>query len=324
LDQVRQRLLNPGAARTLVPAVPSPADAKPQAMGEAPDTVAADHPPASSSRPRTATLAGRFATHFRRFRLAISVSFTVSLAVAVYFVNLPRYADIDASRVPIPPPMTDSQPAPQSLPSEQPIQSPRPEAVAKKQITRDDQAGKRGKAASPPPAGRLLRRPAQEGAAEQQQEPQRQEVPSAAVVRPAPAPPGLEAQRLEAQRQEAKEQEAQWLAARKQAEQRQKAQRLAAVERERQSQAELIAISEAKKQADGAKVQMLTEKQRVSTFAPGYAEAQNEERQANALYERSSFNEAAEKYRSAAMLYARAKPAASQPRPLRPLPPQSD
>ena len=72
---------------------------------------------------------------------------------------------------------------------------------------------------------------------------------------------------------------------------------------------------EAKTQADTAKARMLAEKQRAYQAAPEFSVAAAEEKQANASYERLAYKEAAEKFRSAEMLFARAvaKPAPGPP-----------
>jgi serine/threonine protein kinase len=97
LDTVRQRLVASVEASTRLVPVTSSADGE----SAPPDLADARSPSlsaASNARPRTATLVGRFGAHFRRFRLAISISFTVTVAVLLYLVNSADYARLDPTR----------------------------------------------------------------------------------------------------------------------------------------------------------------------------------------------------------------------------------
>jgi predicted Ser/Thr protein kinase len=87
-------------------------------------------------------------------------------------------------------------------------------------------------------------------------------------------------------------------------------------------------VHDAKTQADSAKARMLAEKERANQSAPEFLAAVFEERQANSLYDRLAYKDAAEKFRAAETLFAKASsrpappppPAPSQPGRPRPMP----
>jgi hypothetical protein len=98
------------------------------------------------------------------------------------------------------------------------------------------------------------------------------------------------------------------------------------------------AVHEARSHADSARARMLVEKKNASPAAAEFTSAVAEERQGNALYERLAYREAAERFKSAEALFARAvvkaapepppapraepPPALAPPKPRpRPLPP---
>jgi hypothetical protein len=81
-------------------------------------------------------------------------------------------------------------------------------------------------------------------------------------------------------------------------------------------------VQEAKTQADGAKARMATEKQRARKESPEFTAALAEERQGNSLYDQLSFKEAAERFRTAEMLFSRGGAQATpKPPPRRAVPP---
>jgi hypothetical protein len=77
---------------------------------------------------------------------------------------------------------------------------------------------------------------------------------------------------------------------------------------------------EAKAQADTAKTRMIAEKQQASKDASEFSSGLEEEKTANALYDKQSYQEAAAKFKSAETLFAKAK--AAPPPPPAPPPPQ--
>jgi hypothetical protein len=109
LDTVRKRLVASVEPSTRLVAVRSSADGE----SAPPDLADARSPSlsaASNVRPRTATLVGRFGAHFRRFRLALSVSFTVTMAAMLYLL-LPTSRPAGPGRIEPPSPVVAS-PAP--------------------------------------------------------------------------------------------------------------------------------------------------------------------------------------------------------------------
>jgi hypothetical protein len=72
-------------------------------------------------------------------------------------------------------------------------------------------------------------------------------------------------------------------------------------------------VREAKAQADSARARMAAEKQRARQESPEFKAALAEERQGDSLYEQWSYREAAERFRTAEMLFARGTAAPAAP-----------
>lgn len=80
-------------------------------------------------------------------------------------------------------------------------------------------------------------------------------------------------------------------------------------------------VREAKAQADSARARMAAEKQRAKQESPEFKAALAEERQGDSLYEQWSYREAAERFRTAEMLFSRGTAAPAPPPKRRAVPP---
>jgi hypothetical protein len=73
-------------------------------------------------------------------------------------------------------------------------------------------------------------------------------------------------------------------------------------------------VREAKATADAAKTRMLLEKERANDGAPEFGAAVAEEKQGNTLYDKLAYKDAAERFRSAEVLFSKVPPRSEPPR----------